>query len=231
MAVALLALSIVLGASPGYGRVFSRWRAARHSNRAVTALGGRLAYEADVTINGGRGHLAVFSFARPRQSVAKDLERAFKTSFASAGGRGATATVNSEGLVIKLIAFSPEDLGQTLLFKLAQTDRDHRQSLSADRLSFPAGIPSSPDVEINTVMVNKETGTTLVTANTGSQPAALRVFYDAAMRSAGWRKAAPGTRSNDEVQSMTVYVRGPEVCCVLSGEGSMTLLHKRHGTK
>jgi len=215
--------------------VFARWRAASDCGRVLTEAGGRLVYEADVSINGGDGRLAVFGFERHPEPVVDDLEKAFGAPFRRAGADSATARIESAGREIRLIAVALEDPNRTLVFALDQGAAEARRSRSA--ASFPDldGVPPYPGAEPDTVMVNRETQTTLVIAETGAGPDAVRAFYDSALRAAGWNPAFPDTAGPGD--RMAVYARGPRVCCVFAAQvaGSprtqITVLHKKLAVK
>ncbi len=236
---ASVALLLLAGtASLSHARVFWRWGAAADSDRALEAAGGKIAYQADVNVNGGKGRLVVFAFDSLVDDVKRKLGRAFKTTFAGTGTTMAMATVRGGGHVIRLIAIQLGDRFQTLVLKFDQTTAEHAKTGDRPKEHLMAELPAFPGSEPAFFAANEDTKMGLAVSDAAGSPDDIQGYYENHLRSEGWqRKFPPDTTQGQALSSMRVYQRGPRICCVhaiqssRTGRTRITLLHKRHEVK
>ena len=70
-----VALIATLAATVGHGRVFLRWQGRSDVVGNLRRLGGRLAYETTIRINGGDGQLSVLSFDDALDTATDQIHR------------------------------------------------------------------------------------------------------------------------------------------------------------
>jgi len=218
------------------GRVYWRWGAVSDSQRALEACGGQKAYEADIRINAGRGHVTVFGFDRPLSAVVQALTRVFPTArFAPGGNATASATVTADGRVLRLLAFQLGVPAQTVVVDLEQSEADARDSRARPAVNLLADLPTYPGSEPVFFAEDEQARMSLAVARVAADPAAVAGFYRAALVAQGWSPALPAAGRGDARLGLNVYARHEETCCVAvepalaSDLTRITVLLKRQG--
>ncbi|MEK7270756.1 MAG: hypothetical protein AAB215_07450 [Planctomycetota bacterium] len=236
--LAAILAAIMTGAVVCQGRVFFTWGAAAQSLRTLEALGGTLAYQASVTVNAGKGKLAVFAFRRPIGEVVADVTRAFAIpGFAYGGGSLGYGLVSTNGRALRFVAIRVEAQAQTIVFLVDQSDEERRRSAAPPVEALPAALPAYPGSEPVFYASDENAGMSLAISRARSEPAQVRRAMDSAMESGDWRPAHPATGAAMPGPGMRVYLKQQEICCVLvdasekDGESRITVLHKQRGMK
>ncbi len=233
---ALLLLAVV---TVTQARVFWRWGSAADSDRALEAAGGKLAYRAEVNVNGGQGSLSVFAFDSLINDVKRELGRAFGTTFTGTGATMAMATVQKSGHVVRLIAIQLGDRFQTLVMKFDQTAAEHKKTGDRPREHLMSELPAYPGSQPAFYAANEDTKTGLAVSEAAAgSPDDVQRYYASHLESEGWQRQAPADAPPGQaLSSMRIYQRGPRICCVHAiqspetGRTRITLLHKRHEVK
>ena len=238
-----LAAILILSATVSPAKVFLRWSSATQSTRALESAGGKVAYEAPVTINGGKGALVVLGFDRQPQEVARILERTFKLdSLTFGGGSMGFASAASEGVAVRFLFVQSSEVSKTLLFKIEQTAEEFKRSAAPPARHLLEAVPACPQSEPAFFLQDEEAGMSLAVATTRTSPASVMNFYRSQLPRLGWtpalapRSGAPQPPAVND-SPLQVFVRGPEMCTVFvessgdTGETRITLLHKRQGMK
>lgn len=235
MVGSILALAVMVPAS--HGRVF--WRSPAHTDgrRALDALGGRIAYEAPVIINGGRGHLSVFAFTEPLADVVRRLSQTpGGGAITYSGGTLAVGERANGKRIVRMVAFSLDPPGETLVCALDQSVEERERSRQPPGEEGLPGVPGFPGARTVFTAVNEESRMRLTHASTEAPVSAVRDFYHTALAAAGWSAFGPGSgTATVNGSGMGVYLKDHEILCVLAnrphpaGPTDITLLHKRHG--
>ena len=231
---AAAALALLLGPATVEARVFFRWGAVGASNRAIEAAGGKIAYAADITLNGGDAELTLFSFQKPLAEVVQELRRAFGDGdFAYQGGTLAQAAVKAEGRVLRLAALRLDSYGQTLVFKVDQSQREFDASQTPAQRPESEGIPSYPGSTPVFYAADKNAQMSLSVETAAGVTESIRPALSAQLAASGWTPAIPA-RKPKPASGMDVFLKNGEVCCLLvspsskPGEARITLLHKKN---
>lgn len=232
-AVVLAVLCGVL-ALTAYGRVFFRWRSASRCARALADAGGRPAYSAPVTLNGGKGELDVFSFDAPVGDLAVRLARVFDVpALRHEGGEMATGLVRHDGQVIRLTLARFSRGAQTLVFALSQEAAEYEASSVPDRADIPPGIPLYPGARPLFCARDEKAQMHFLVARAHADPAVIHATLRADLVAAGWEPFftsrgggdRPGERRGGDQLSVQFYLKPGRLCCVHaapSREGNAT---------
>jgi len=231
---------LALSATPSlHARVYLRWGAAARSRAAIEHAGGKVAYDAAVTVNGGDGHLTVFSFGFPIGQTLQFLKRAFPSGrFEHKGGNMATGHVQAHGHVLKLILVQPSGVGQTVVMNFEQTEREHKATQRAPAMHRMKNISPFPGSQPTFYAHNEDTDVALETSTTPSDAREVQEFYHGELTRTGWHPAlGPNAPLPHGQDGMTTYVKGGRLCVVHvmraanANESRIMVLHKRHGVR
>jgi hypothetical protein len=210
------------------GRVFMRWNAASQGAQAMEKLGGKLTYDAAMTVNGGRGRLMVFSFDGALAETTRRLSGAFGIDkFNGDSETMAIGSATSGDNVIKLIALSPGSETQTLVFMFEQSSADAKASGDVPQRHYMEVVSPYPGSDPVFYAKDDNTGMSLEISTTAAGAGDARAFFDSSLAGAGWKPAMPEQNSG-----FAVFQRGSEVSCVLiaadetTGRNRITVLHK-----
>ena len=221
-------------------RVFLRWGAASQSTRALQALGGKIAYEAAVTINGGKGQLAVLNFNRPPSALVPEIRRTFGVKqFGFAQGNTAVAVARSENTVVRLIALRLGGPDRMLVFKIEQSAADFSSSNTRPDAHLLTALPGYPGSVPEFFVKDNNTDSSLAVSTARNAPETVRDFFRTRLTGSGWTAALAPTDKAHELlrdQSVAIYLKGHRLCCVMvspgrAGTSRITLLHKTQGMK
>ena len=120
VAAAASILLFLAGAAQVNARVFLRLGAAERIDERLRQSGGAAAYESEVSINGGRGHLTVTGFAQGADEVGRILRRVTGVDPAALTAGGVlNATLSDDEGVVRLLAFHLAPQGRTLVVTIA----------------------------------------------------------------------------------------------------------------
>jgi len=195
----------------------------------MQTLGGKLVYDAAMTVNGGEGQVTVFGFDKAIGETVAELATTFGIKdFKFGGGTMAMLTVESDERVIKLIATDLSGDNRTLVFKLEQSASDAKASGAKPVEHLMKAVPSYPGSAPLFYAKNNETGMSVEMSSAPAGETSVREFYDSSLTGAGWESALPGLGSG-----LTVFRKGTEICYVLvttdddaPGGSRITVLHK-----
>jgi len=238
--LALICALLVCSVAGSSARVFLRWGAASQSTRALQGLGGKIAYEATVIINGGKGDLAVFNFDRAPSDLMTELRKTFGVKqFGFAQGNTAITTFGAGNRMVRLIALRLGGADRTLVFKIEQSRTEFRLSNARPSTHLLSRLPAYPGSEPEFFVKDENTASSLAISTGDGSPEDVREFYSTRLTAAGWTSAlAPKGRTPGllENQSMAVYLKDRHICCVMvspdrAGTSRITLLHKTQGMK
>jgi len=227
-AAALLALATIADA-----RVFWRWSAAADSVRALESCGGRIAYSADVAVNGGRGHLTVLGFDKPLERVLSALRATFRDAeFTGRDGTMATARIASGRRVIRLLALELA-AGRAVVFDLDQSEAEAEASARPPADAALKDLPAYPGGETVFFVQDDHASLGAVVFRSPAGAETVQRYYAATLPGGGWTPL-PLTRGLAEA-SLRLYVKNDRLCCVLvepsrtEGVNRITVLHKERG--
>ncbi len=234
-------LVVLLLLIPGFAsaRVFRLWRTAAQSTRAMEAAGGKILYEAPITINEGKGHLALFSFESAAEDVVRTLRRVFLLdSLAFAGGSLGLASVSAkEENQIRLLLVHLPGESHTLVFKVEQSREEAERSARPPSRHLFQALPGYEPSEPRFFVTDESRGFTLQVASTQDPPASVLNFYRNRLPDLDWVPVLAGPSPWPTVppsSSLLLFVRGSELSGVFSdsasGKTRITLFHKRKGT-
>ncbi|MDD4872564.1 MAG: hypothetical protein PHR77_18595 [Kiritimatiellae bacterium] len=223
------------GAILCHGRVFERSGTVLDSTKALLMSGGTLAYESSVTINSGKGDLAVVGFNKSITQLVSELSHIFNTkNIIYSGGTMAFITARTEGFIMRLTVIKLGNNIQTLVFKIQQSEGDFRASAKPPKQHMIKDIPSFPGSEPTFYAADDKSNAGLAVSQTTSDPASVRSFFTSQLASSGWTPAMPGYSAQNG-PSMLVFNKEHEICCVMvdpsetAGKNRITLLHKQRG--
>lgn len=230
--VVAAAAVLLAGAIVCHGRVFARWSTTSHSTEAIERTGGRVSYDAAMTLNGGNGQLTVFGFDKPIAATVRELARLFHIeNFTYDGGTMAAATVTQDDRILKLIAVTLDNENKTTLFKFEQSVSEAKASGEHPARHFMDIVPPYPGSEPVFYARDNNTGMGMELSSAQGEPATIKSFYNSSLAGSGWKSVVPGGSASSD---LAVFVKGAEVCCVFvssagadtPGRSRITVLHK-----
>lgn len=215
------------------GKVFLRWGSGSKPTRFIEASGGEHAYSANVSLNGGSGKMAVYSFHDDIIDVVNKFKKSVKfDKWAWNMGSMAKGTSSSGGKSYNYIITSFKGSSQTLVFLVEQTAIEAERSSSPPKEHMLKNIPSYPASTPEFFMKNKDTAAEISVASTTDPAHDVYSFYHLSLRAQGWISALP-EKDLSKTQSLRFYIKGSSMCCLMANSSgtdettSITLLHKQ----
>jgi hypothetical protein len=239
---AAIAITILLMASvESRARIFNRWKGSSDSARALESAGGKLAYEADISLNGGDGHLKIFGFQSHLHDLVKELNRFFGDAIAKPRGSMSQTIIRDKNKVLRLLIVDLGDQGQTMVFAMEQSQADFKISSSAPAEHLLRAIPPYPGSNPVFHAEDKNTDMSLAVSSTQAEPETVKGYYDEQLHQKGWLTANEAFRPKRagkpsqplQLRGFNLYVRGGEICMILASPGdrlgttSISVLHKQ----
>jgi hypothetical protein len=220
-------------------KVFRRWGGANDGIAAVGQLGGKKLYESSVTINGGKGNLAVFGFDKPASEVCALLGSAFKNNNLKAkGNSGAIVHIPTSDGILKLVILEPlVEKGQTVVFAIEQSNSDSEISQKQPTSRLLDILSDYPDARLVFSGKIDQSRTTVEILSVSGNPESVKVRASSYMHSAGWRNVVE--TENSQLKSRLpkfggqMYYKNMDLCYVQTLPGThpdesiIVLLHKR----
>jgi hypothetical protein len=201
-------VSMILVAVASEAKVYLRWGAAGNIRRYVKGLGGKLAYEADLTVNGKNAGISVYGLPESNRSwgnSVRSISYNLGDTFASLTG----------------VTLS----GTPLLFHYQRQISEGRRQVSL------FSLPRFPQSTEAFYVHDENADMHISVSRSHAEPSQVRNFYRGEMRAAGWH--IPLSPNDASPEGMTVFIREQEVACVAieqvdnRTETRITLLHKR----
>jgi len=221
-------------------KIFLRWGTRARVGRTMETLGGKQVYEAEISLNEGRGDLRIYAFDRSALEVGRDLEKAFETSGLT--GRRASmafATVRLRGVVLRIVVLDLADGDQTLVFAIEQSASEFKRSASPPENGSVGGIPPYPGSRALFKADDENTGMAFVVSEVQASAENVREFYLSRLVADGWDEAVSPVTKNTPAgirpgssPSLGLYLKPGKVCCVLAEENGfpkvtrITIVHK-----
>ena len=230
------AAGVALTAVVCQARVFLRQHAVARSVEAVQTIGGKVVYQASVSINGCPGRMTVFALDMSPADASRRIAAAFGASAFAAGGinAGAFDVIHEERrLRFILLSFEP---GSTLavMVEQAATEAARADAQPVERPSPPWRYPQSRPIFS---CRNDDTGCSLYVWTAQAAPSEVREHAARALLSSGWSPALSGANGSTVPAGLLVLVKKQAVCCVSAepaarpGETRITLLHRNVQTE
>ena len=236
----MLFTALLVCAVPGHARVSLRWGTAGSTPQALNALGGALAYESDIDINAGKGHLYVYGFEGGIEALLPGFRRQFDNSaFSRQSNMNSTlrfVTVERENGILRLVLAYLPTHDKTIVFAMEQSSdawRDSQKPPSLDVLQKRGPIPmATPTFYAR----DERIGLSMMVQETDQSPRAVHQAFLSHLRSAGWLSALPLSAESPNAEShFAVHVKGDLTCISLASQDSLsgitriTVLHKQSG--
>lgn len=199
-------------------RVFLRWgSSADNADHIFTTLGGTMAYETELNINGGKGHLTIFHFKQNIHHVVDMLSEIFGIdNFNYSDGTLCTASVISEESSLKLVIISLQNDRETIMFRFKQTNPETITSATTPTTHLMKNLPPFPGSKPLFFAENKDTDMSMAVSESHANPAEISEFFNTHMSTAGWKKALPHPGTQNLYAKMTVYCKSHEISCILA---------------
>ncbi|MBT3193420.1 MAG: hypothetical protein HN341_12790 [Verrucomicrobia bacterium] len=230
----LVALIVIAVGYSSYGRVFSRWTGRSNIVANLTRLGGTVAYESEIELNGGSGRLTVLGFDDALDTVGSQIRRILDLPGEAPLGSGSSLhIIKGDSTTHRLVLLRFDEGGRTLAIDIEQANADFLASQNPPgkhRIkavpSFPGSTPMFFAEDVNTKL--------RIAVNTSAAPTdSIRKFYDQELRARGWTASLSDDQGT--ATEMPLYHRRSELLCLLvvpsqAGQTQqITLLHKELG--
>ena len=237
IAVLLSTAVLCVWALSCYGRVFFTWGSVSNSEKALKALGGVLAYEAQVTVNSGSGHIRVFQFSRPIATVADQVRQAFGITNATFTGETfGLANVTADDKTLTFAVIHPTEEGPTVVFALEQSASEALKNQQIPNPGAVGSIEVYPASRPVFYAADENARMELQISQAGASVGDVTEHFHRQLTSGGWTPLMPVSSDSPRGQ-LLVSARADDLCCVLisaqdAGDRvQITLLHKRQGMK
>jgi hypothetical protein len=230
----VMALLVVTVASVVHGRVFSRWKGRSDVVGNLTRLGGRVAYESEIRINGGEGRLTVLGFDDALDTIHSQIRRILALPAGNPQeGSSSLHILKGDTTTHRLVLLRFEKTGRALAIAIEQTHAEFLKSTKPPRTHLIKAIPPYPGSTPTFFAKDMNTKFCIASSTTTATTPAVLQFYERALSAKGW--TASLTDSQGCVTEMPIYHRRSEICLLLVTSGStpntqhITLLHKELG--
>ena len=224
-------LTILITATAVHARVFTRRKGSSDIVGNLTRLGGSVAYNADVTINGGSGHLSVIGFNDPLNNTASDICRILNipTNSSSTPDRLDANTflyiLKGQTKTLRLILLKLPKKQSLLAIAIEQTNAEFEKSSTPSQHQLKQ-IPAYPGSSPEFYAKNSETKLAIAVSSTSAPAEAINSFYHVTLKSDGWKPYLSDTHGS--IPKMTIYQRNAEICCILAASSQkLIILHKQ----
>jgi len=218
-----------------HGKVFLRWGRAARDAEGIQSIGGRLAYQASVTVNEGHGDLAVLAFDAPPEIVVARLRSLFADAeFDDPADGMALGSGACGNLLLRFLILSLDSTAETLVFKLAQDRLNRTRALLPPPAPSIHGVCVYPEATPLFLFTDRTARAGLLVSETAAPAPAVKRFIAQHMASSGWTASLP---AHSPDASLTLYLRAGALCSVMvnepapSGMTRITVLHKRQELK
>jgi len=231
--IVLAALLTLAVGSVVQGRVFVRWKGRNDVVGNLKRLGGTVAYESEIRLNGGAGTLTVVGFDDALDAVIPSIHQAFALPGDAPPSDSTLHILAGETTTLRLILLRFADPGRTIAIAIEQSNVDFNASRDAPHRHLLKALPPYPGS--TPTFYAEDVNTRLsVAVSTASAPAErVRAFFDRELRMQGWIPSL--SDSQHPIPEMPLYHRGSELCCMLvtpaetDSTQRITLLHKTLG--
>ncbi len=200
--------SALLAAVVSEAKVYLRWGVAGNIARFVAGIGGKLAYQTEMTVNGSAASISVYGLPASSRSWANSVR---------------SISFNARGTFTSLTGLTLS--GTPLLFH-------YQRQTSADATrKRPFSLPRYPQSTQAFYAHDETADMHLSILRAQAAPAQVREFYRGTMQADGWHSPVSAMEARPE--GMMVFIREQEVACVgieqvdNRTETRITLLHKR----
>jgi hypothetical protein len=230
----LLILLAVTAGNLVHARVFSRWKGRSDVVGNLTRLGGTVAYEANIELNGGAGRLTVVGFDDALDTVASQIRRIMNLpERAMTSGNSSVHIMEGAATTHRLVLLRFALAGKALAIDIEQTNADFLASRTPPSKHRFKALPPFPGSTPKFFAENADTELQIAVNTTFAPAEAVRQFYDQELRAKGWTASLSDAQGN--TTSLPLYHRRAELCCVFvapsesTGIQQITLLHKALG--
>ena len=230
------ALLAVFTVTAVQGRVFLRWQGRSDVIGSLERLGGGVAYETTVRINGGDGKLTVVSFDDALDDIAPRIRRILSIPAPEADDtNGSLHLLQGESTTIRLLLLRIEDAGRTLAIAIEQSNAEYAASETDLHSHELKALPPYPGSKPLFFAEDADTKLRVAVSETLAHADSVRHFYDRELKSKGWIPSLPD--SSNARRPMPLYIRKSELCCIAvtatqkSSLQRITLLHKELGNR
>lgn len=236
----LCAMALTVTAHTAFARIYLGWGAAKSTTDALTAAGGTLAYEAEIRINSGAGHLYVFGFDGSLSEHLATLQRQFDAEALAPGKTGSSelrmVTLKRDEHVLRLVLVNLRDQDKSVVFAMEQSHDAFAQSGTAPGLVALQDVGPLPQADPVFYARDERVGMALVVLESNMSPIAMHELFSRDLQARGWTSALPelGAKS-DSPERFGVYLKDQNTCVALSardqntGLTRITVLHKEPG--
>jgi hypothetical protein len=228
-AAALAVLLLSLAGARADARVFARWGTGGRTGTALRTMGGVIAYQAPITLNGGQGQLSVLSFDGGVADTAARLKPLLSAErLAPRGGSLLTTTVTQQEQVVRLVLAEVEPGKRSVVIAVDQSAQEARKSDAPRPTAAIPDVPTYPGGRPEFSATDEQTHTHFAMLAVDAEPAAAGRQMRDLLVAAGWTPALPETRAS----ALAVFTKGAAVCMVHvsrpdDGRTRITLLHKQ----
>ena len=230
----VMALIVVSVASVVHGRVFSRWKGRSDVVGNLTRLGGTVAYESEIRLNGGEGRLTVLGFDDALDTINSQIRRILALPAANPGeGSSSLHILKGDTTTHRLVLLRFEQTGRALAIAIEQTHAEFLKSTKPPQTHLIKAIPPYPGSTPTFFAKDMNTKLCIAASTTTAATPAVLKFYERELNAKGW--TASLTDSRGCATAMPIYHRRSEICLLLVTAGStpstqqITLLHKELG--
>ncbi|MFU8779710.1 MAG: hypothetical protein ACNA71_01635 [Kiritimatiellia bacterium] len=198
---------MILVAVATEAKVYLRWGAAGNLARFVAGIGGKLAYQSEMTVNGSKANISVYGLP--------ESNRNWVNTVSSLSYHAGDAFTSLTGITLS---------GTPVLFQYQRQTADNAAPHSA------AQLPRFPQSTQAFHAHNKNTDMYISILRSSSSANEISAFYRAAMQADGWHIPIDDTETTPD--GMTIFIREQEVACLAleqlnqQNETRITLLHK-----
>lgn len=214
--------------------MFQRLGGSQKITAALQRIGGRTAYQSNITLNGGDARLTIVGMPGSIKDVARSLQAPLGNSaFGNTSGSVLRTQLKEKSGTTRILLIHLPTHAQTLAFLVEQSTseaaRTDRGTVSADIPGvalFPDSVPhfSAEDKRVNVRFNVLQTAASLDT---------IQAWHENELSRSGWSLMVPSSART--TGGMQIFSRGRDMCCVYvnsvpgSKENTITLLHKKPG--
>ncbi len=216
------------------GRVFLRWKGRSDVIGNLQRLGGSVAYETNVRINGGDGTLTVISFDDALDTVTPHIRSILSIPEGADGSANSSLhLLKGDTTTMRLLLLRLEQAGRTLAIAIEQSNADFAASQTSTHQHQLKALPPYPGSTPLLYAEDSDTKLRVAVSETLAHPDSIRQFYDHELKAKGWTPSL--TDAEGVGLALPLYIRRSELCCIgitptqTTSAQRITLLHKELG--
>ncbi len=216
----LCSFFILVSSTTIRARIFQRWKTSENCDAALESVGGKPAYTAPITLNGGKGTLSIYGFNADIRTVTADICRIFNIPYSGIRNDGVIiSNITNQQNVINFIIINIQ--GSTTVFSFTQSIKDAKKSKQIP-VNPLRDLPAYPGAESVFYAKDDNAKTALFTATAGDNINNILSFYQSELENDGWTCPLASPTGNNPTGNLLFYTKNNKICAIFASQKPAT---------